>query len=102
MQDLTGKTALVTGAASGIGLGIAGALAEAGMNLVLADLRPDALEQARAAIAKLGAVDAAATGTRVIAVPTAVTAPASVAAAGHAAEDAFGNLHVLVNNAGVA
>ena len=32
MQDLTGKTALVTGAASGIGLGIAGALAEAGMH----------------------------------------------------------------------
>jgi NAD(P)-dependent dehydrogenase (short-subunit alcohol dehydrogenase family) len=102
MQDLTGKTALVTGAASGIGLGIADALVEAEMNLVLADLRPDALEQARAAIAKLGAARTAATGTRVIAVPTDVTDPASVAAAGRAAEDAFGNLHVLVNNAGVA
>ena len=94
MQDLTGKTALVTGAASGIGLGIAGALADAGMHLVLADLRPEPLEQARATIA--------ATGARVIAVVTDVTDPASVAAAGAAAERAFGKLHVLVNNAGVA
>jgi NAD(P)-dependent dehydrogenase (short-subunit alcohol dehydrogenase family) len=90
MQDLTGKTALVTGAASGIGLGIAGALAEAGMRVVLADLRPDPLEQARATVAKLGT----AAGVRVIGVVTDVCDPASIAAAG--------NLHVLVNNAGVA
>jgi NAD(P)-dependent dehydrogenase (short-subunit alcohol dehydrogenase family) len=94
MRELTGKTALVTGAASGIGLGIAGALAEAGMHLVLADLRPDPLEQARAAIA--------ATGARVISVVTDVSDPDSVAAAGAATEQAFGRLHVLVNNAGVA
>jgi NAD(P)-dependent dehydrogenase (short-subunit alcohol dehydrogenase family) len=94
MQDLAGKTALVTGAASGIGLAIARALAGAGMNLVLADLRPDPLEQARAAIA--------ATGARAIGVPTDVTDVASVAAAGQAAERAFGKLHVLVNNAGIA
>ena len=100
MQDLAGKTALVTGAASGIGLGIAGALAEAGMHLVLADLRPDPLDHARATVAKLGA--ARTTATRVIAVPTDVTDPASVAAAGRAAEQEFGNLHVVVNNAGVA
>jgi NAD(P)-dependent dehydrogenase (short-subunit alcohol dehydrogenase family) len=98
MQDLTGKTALVTGAASGIGLGIAGALAEAGMHVVLADLRADPLEQARATVAKLGT----AAGVRVISMVTDVSDPASVAAAGRAAEDAFGNLHVLVNNAGVA
>jgi NAD(P)-dependent dehydrogenase (short-subunit alcohol dehydrogenase family) len=94
MQDLTGKTALVTGAASGIGLGIARALAGAGMNLVLADLRPDPLEEARAAVA--------ATGAKAIAVTTDVTDLASVAAAGQAAEREFGKLHVLVNNAGVA
>src|SRR5271165_4745606 len=94
MRELTGKTALVTGAASGIGLGIAGALAEAGMHLVLADSRPDPLEQARAAIAAKGA--------RAIGVVTDVSDPASVAAAGHAAEQAFGKLHVVVNNAGVA
>lgn len=91
MHDLSGKTALVTGAASGIGLGIAKALAGAGMNLVLADLRPEPLEQARQAI-----------GGPAIAVPTDVTDLASVAAAGAAAEAAFGKLHVAVNNAGVA
>jgi NAD(P)-dependent dehydrogenase (short-subunit alcohol dehydrogenase family) len=94
MRDLAGKTALVTGAASGIGLGIAGALAGAGMHLVLADLRPDPLEQARAVIA--------ATGARVISVVTDVSDPDQLAAAGRAAETAFGKLHVLVNNAGVA
>lgn len=94
MQELTGKTALVTGAASGIGLGIAGALAEAGMQLVLCDLRPEPLEQARATIAAIGA--------RVVGVVTDVSKPDSVAAAGRAAEQAFGKLHVVVNNAGVA
>jgi NAD(P)-dependent dehydrogenase (short-subunit alcohol dehydrogenase family) len=98
VRDLTGKTALVTGAASGIGLGIAGALAEAGMHLVLADLRAEPLEQARALVAKLGA----AKGGRVVCVVTDVTDHASVAAAGRAAEQAFGKLHVLVNNAGIA
>jgi NAD(P)-dependent dehydrogenase (short-subunit alcohol dehydrogenase family) len=41
MRDLKGKTAIVTGAASGIGLGIAKAIAHAGANIVLADLRPE-------------------------------------------------------------
>jgi NAD(P)-dependent dehydrogenase (short-subunit alcohol dehydrogenase family) len=102
MQDLAGKTALVTGAASGIGLGIASALARAGMCVVLADLRPGPLEQARATVANLCATTGAATGTRVIVVPTDVTDPASIAAAGRAADQKFGKLHVVVNNAGVA
>ena len=54
MRDFKGKTAIVTGAASGIGLGMAKALAGAGMNIVLADLRPDPLEAARRQIAALG------------------------------------------------
>lgn len=98
MRDLAGKTALVTGAASGIGLGIAGALAQAGMHVVLADLRAGPLAQARATVAAFGA----ATGARVETVVTDVSDPEQVAAAGRVAEQAFGKLHVLVNNAGVA
>jgi NAD(P)-dependent dehydrogenase (short-subunit alcohol dehydrogenase family) len=40
-MDISGKTAIVTGAASGIGLGIATALAEAGANVVMADIQRD-------------------------------------------------------------
>ena len=94
MQNFTGKTAVVTGAASGIGLGIAKALAGAGMNMVLADLRPGPLEEARAAIAALG--------VKAIAVQVDVSDPASVAAVATAAGQAFGKLHIAVNNAGVA
>ena len=94
MLELKGKTAIVTGAGSGIGLGIAKALAGAGMNLVLADLQPDRLAAARQDIEALGA--------KAVGVTVDVSDAASVAAAGRAAEQAFGKLHVAVNNAGVA
>jgi NAD(P)-dependent dehydrogenase (short-subunit alcohol dehydrogenase family) len=94
MRDFKGKTAIVTGAASGIGLGMAKALAHAGANIVLADLRPEPLEVARQAIQAIG--------VRAVAVTVDVSDPDSVAAAGKAALDAFGALHIAVNNAGVA
>ena len=94
MRDIRGKTAIVTGAASGIGLGIAKVLAQAGANIVLVDLRTDALEAARPTIEALG--------VRVISVATDVSDAQSVEAAGKAALDAFGALHIAVNNAGVA
>ena len=68
------------------------------MHVVLADLRAGPLAQARATVAAFGA----ATGARVETVVTDVSDPEQVAAAGRAAEQAFGKLHVLVNNAGVA
>lgn len=92
--ELRGKTALVTGAASGIGLGIAKALAGAGSNVLLADLREGPLEIARRQVEALG--------VRAVGVQVDVSDPASVAAAGRAAEQAFGKLHIAVNNAGVA
>ena len=46
MEDISGKTAIITGAASGIGLGIATALAEAGANVVMADIQKNAVEEA--------------------------------------------------------
>jgi NAD(P)-dependent dehydrogenase (short-subunit alcohol dehydrogenase family) len=94
MRDFEGKTAIVTGAASGIGLGIARALAHAGANIVLADLRPEPLEAARNEIETIG--------VRTLAVTTDVSDPASVAAAGQAALETFGALHIAINNAGVA
>ena len=94
MRDFKGKTAIVTGAASGIGLGIAKALAHAGANIVLADLRPEPLEAARRIIEAIG--------VRAVGVTIDVSDADSVAAAGKAALDAFGALHIAVNNAGVA
>jgi NAD(P)-dependent dehydrogenase (short-subunit alcohol dehydrogenase family) len=94
MRDLSGKTAIVTGAASGIGLGIATALARAGVNIALADLRPEPLEAARRLIETIG--------VRTVAIPTDVSDPASVEAAGQAVLKTFGALHIAVNNAGVA
>ena len=93
MQDLKGKTAIITGGASGIGLGIARAFAREGMNLMLADVIPDRLDTARRELESLGA--------RVATVLTDVSNPASVAAAANAVQQTFGRLHVAVNNAGV-
>jgi NAD(P)-dependent dehydrogenase (short-subunit alcohol dehydrogenase family) len=93
MQDLPGKTAFVTGGASGIGLGIAKALLGAGMNLVIADIRQDHLDAAS---------DELAGGERVLALRLDVTDRAAYAAAADAAEARFGKIHLLVNNAGVA
>ena len=93
MKNLPGKTAFVTGGASGIGLGIAKALLGAGMNVVIADIRDDHLE---AALAELG------TPQRVLALKLDVTDRADYARAADAAEARFGKIHVLCNNAGVA
>ena len=92
MQNLPGKTAFVTGGASGIGLGIAKALLGAGMNVVIADIREDHLT---AATAELGAAE------RVLALKLDVTDRAAYARAADAAEARFRTIHVLCNNAGV-
>jgi NAD(P)-dependent dehydrogenase (short-subunit alcohol dehydrogenase family) len=93
MQNLPGKTAFVTGGASGIGLGIAKALLGAGMNVVIADIREDHLA---AATVELGAAE------RVLALKLDVTDRAAYARAADAAEARFRHIHILCNNAGVA
>jgi NAD(P)-dependent dehydrogenase (short-subunit alcohol dehydrogenase family) len=93
MQNLKGKTAFVTGGASGIGLGIAKALLGAGMNVVIADIRDDHLAEATT---ELGNSD------QILAVKLDVTDRADFAKAADAAEAKFGNIHILCNNAGVA
>jgi NAD(P)-dependent dehydrogenase (short-subunit alcohol dehydrogenase family) len=93
MQNLPGKTAFVTGGASGIGLGIAKALLGAGMNVVIADIRDDHLDAAKA---ELGSPE------RVLGIKLDVTNRDQFAAAADAAEARFGKVHILFNNAGVA
>ncbi|MGA9796137.1 MAG: SDR family NAD(P)-dependent oxidoreductase [Rhizomicrobium sp.] len=94
MKDFRGKTAFVTGGASGIGLSMARAFGRAGMNVLLADIDENA---AKAAADQL-------TSEQIKAVPVQcdVSDHASVRAAALAAVAAFGKVHVLCNNAGVA
>ena len=92
MKDVQGKTAFVTGGASGIGLGMVRAFLGAGMQVVAADIRPDHVQAARAAIGDSGPC---------IFIELDVTDRAAMALAAHQAELAFGNIHVLCNNAGV-
>jgi len=92
-MDISGKTAIVTGAASGIGLGIATALAEAGANVVMADIQKDAVEQAAHRLSG--------TNKRVMPVRIDVTQERSVLDALAEAERNFGTLHIACNNAGV-
>ena len=85
-------TALVTGASYGIGPFIARALAQEGLNVVLAARSEAELEQV--------AADLRATGVQVLAVPTDVTDPEARRTLVNAAERTFGAVDVLVNNAG--
>ena len=93
MKDLTGKTAFVTGGASGIGLALGRAFAAAGMRVMLADIEAEALAEA------VQALEGA--GPEVRGVLCDVADAASVEQAAQAAFAAFGNVHVVCNNAGV-
>lgn len=92
--DVSGKVALVTGASSGFGAHFAGVLAAHGARVVLGARRADRLAAA--------AGDIAAKGGEALAVPLDVTDAASVAAAFDAAEETYGVVDILANNAGVA
>ncbi len=95
MQDLEGKVAFVTGGASGIGLGIVKKFVDAGMKVVIADLRQDHIDEA------LAWFEERQKGRQVHAIRLDVTDRAAMAAAADEAEKAFGPVDVLVNNAGV-
>ena len=94
MQDLTDRVAVITGAASGIGQGLARRFAREGMKLVLADIEEAALLEVEKEL-RLG-------GTPVLAVKTDVSRKASVFALADRAFDAFGRVHIVCNNAGVS
>jgi NAD(P)-dependent dehydrogenase (short-subunit alcohol dehydrogenase family) len=94
MRELAGKTAFVTGGASGIGLAMGRAFAEAGMKVMLADIETEALAAAVKSLHNFGPA--------VRSVICDVADPASVERAAKDSFDAFGNVHVVCNNAGVA
>ena len=91
--QLDDKVAVVTGASSGLGVGFAQALAEAGADVVLGARRVDRLEETRALVE--------ATGRRALVVPTDVASPEQCAALIETAVAEFDRVDVLVNNAGV-
>jgi NAD(P)-dependent dehydrogenase (short-subunit alcohol dehydrogenase family) len=93
MQEFAGKTAVVTGAGSGMGKAFALRWAAEGMNVVIGDIQPDALEATAAEIKGHG--------VPVVAVRTDVSKLADIAALADAAEAAFGPVHLVNNNAGV-
>jgi len=94
MKDLAGKTAFVTGGASGIGLSMARAFGREGMNVVISDVDADALAAASETLAQ--------EQVRVASVQCDVADRASVQAAAQAALAAFGKVHLVCNTAGIA
>ena len=95
MDKVEGKTAFITGGASGIGLGMAKAFTAAGMNCVLADLRQDHIDQAQVFFEDAGLRD------QVHILKLDVTDRDAYRAAADEAERVFGKVHVLCNNAGI-
>lgn len=92
MDDVGGKVAVITGAAGGIGLGMARAFAGAGMSLVLADIDEARLDEAVSSMQATGAV--------AIGVPTDVADRASVDSLASMTLERFGAVHLVCNNAG--
>jgi NADP-dependent 3-hydroxy acid dehydrogenase YdfG len=94
MEDFEGKTAVITGGASGMGLSMAKSFAREGMDIVLADVEEGALKMASEAIEALGA--------SVLAVVADVSSESSMAHLGDATRERFGDVDILCLNAGVA
>lgn len=91
MQDIVGKTAFVTGAASGIGLAISKRFLAAGANVMMADNNADALSAAQSDLGGNSSI-----------VICDVANPKSVRSAADQTIQEFGKVHIIVNNAGVS
>lgn len=92
-MELKNKVAIITGASTGIGQAIAMGLAHEGARIVLASRNQEALEAIAGEIKKQGA--------EVLVVPTDVTQDSQLKSLVEQTVDAFGGIHILVNNAGV-
>lgn len=94
MQDYAGKVAVITGAASGVGLGLARTFVRAGMSVAMCDIRDEPLQAAVKETTTLGQ-------GRVIGIVADVSQADSVERAADQVEKEFGKIHVVMNNAGV-
>jgi len=94
MKDVAGRTAFVTGAGSGIGLGIATALSQAGVKVMLCDIEEEALAKAVEGLKTR-------TNADVEGVRADVSLKQELQAAADATVARYGKIHILVNNAGV-
>ena len=94
MEDVSNKTAFITGGASGMGLAMARSFASAGMRVAIADIEQGALTTVQK--------EFDATNASVITVQTDVSQGASIQDAVQKTIESFGKIHVLVNNAGIA
>lgn len=92
MKNIEGKTAFITGGASGAGLGMARIFSKSGMKVVIADIRGDSLERAMAQFKHNPGIHP---------IRLDVTDRAAFAHAADEAERVFGNIHVVCNNAGI-
>lgn len=93
MKDVNGKTAFITGGASGVGFGMAHAFLNAGMNVAIADIRGDNLDAAKKELQEIS--------DGVHAIQVDITDRDAMAAAADATEERFGKVHMLCNNAGI-
>lgn len=93
MKDVKGKTAFITGAASGVGLGMAQAFLREGMKVAIADIRADGLDAAKQALQK--------TSKDIHCIQVDITDREAMAAAADETEAHFGKVHMLCNNAGI-
>jgi NAD(P)-dependent dehydrogenase (short-subunit alcohol dehydrogenase family) len=93
MKDLAGKTAFVTGAASGIGFAVSTALAQAGVKVMMCDIEQDALDKAVDGLRR--------TNADVAGVIADVSLKTELQAAADATLERYGAVHIIHNNAGV-
>lgn len=94
MNEFKGKVAVITGAASGIGRGIADRCAQEGMKIVLADIEKDPLTKVEGELRAAGA--------NVIAVTVDVSKPQDIEMLAQKTLAAYGEIHLLFNNAGIS
>lgn len=93
MKDVKGKTAFITGGANGVGFGMAHAFLDAGMKVVIADIRGDHLDAAKETLQEIS--------KDVHGIQVDITDRDAMAAAADETEATFGKVHMLCNNAGI-